>query len=368
MTGSTSLSAQSPDKTSASAESAGLARSQKPETTVARTNTAVSLLNQPVERPAEATHANPMATILAVVNLEPILDEEVKVSCLQQLVAARTAKEQREVINQALDQIIDREIVLQEAISRLEKGGKEGAKFIAELKKIGDKEFERRWLKPLMKEKHATDVKEFTEYLRDNHVSLEAMRRMWQRNFMAMEYLRSRIDPHLSRIGHTEIADYYASHREEFTQADSVHWQDIFIDATQHASREAAHAFAESLVRRARQGEDFVQLSAEFDNGTSGKFRKGDGQGHKRGEIFPPEAEPILFGMHDNDVDVIERGRGFHVIRLVKRQHAGPIPFDDKVQKEIRDKLRNLVFQREMKRIVTDLKRRAIIEKNPKLN
>ncbi len=116
-------------------------------------------------------------------------------------------------------------------------------------------------------------------------------------------------------------------------------------------------------MQRVRQGEDFVALSQEFDNGESGRFRKGAGQGHKHGEIFPPEAEPLLFGMHEGDMTVVECGHGFHVIRLLKRQHAGPIPFDAKVQKEIHDKLREIVFKRERESIVKELKRKAVIDR-----
>jgi len=340
-----------------------LARSQKPEATASHTNAAVCLISQPVKEPAEASHANPTATILAVVNSEPILEEEVHISCYQQLAAARTPKERQEIIKQALEVIIDREILLQDALAKLDKGGKQGAKFIEQLKKLADEEFEKRWLRPIMEQNHIENKEEFATFMRQHGgISLEVMRRSSERNFMAMEYLRSRVEPHLSRIGHNEIADYYTSHREEYTQPDSVHWQDILINAAGHASRAAARQFAESLVRRVRQGEDFAKLSTEFDNGTSGRFRKGDGEGRKHGEIFPREAEPVLFQMHDGDVEIVECAPGFHIVRLVKRQYAGPIPFDSKVQKEIRDKLRGMVFQREMKSIVTELKSKAVID------
>ncbi len=213
-----------------------------------------------------------------------------------------------------------------------------------------------------MKQNRLESREEFGRIMEQHGMSLEVMRRWWQRNFMAQQYLHSRIEPHLSRIGHTEIAEYYASHQEEFTQPDSVHWQDIFIDATQHAARADARRFADSLIVRVREGEDFAKLSAEFDNGTSGRFRKGDGQGRKHGEIFPTEAEPVLFQMHDGDIQIVERPRGFHVVRLVKRDYAGPIPFDQKVQKEIRDKLKTLVFKREMESVVKELKRKAVID------
>jgi peptidyl-prolyl cis-trans isomerase SurA len=339
-----------------------VARSQKPEATGSHTLAAVCLISQPVQQPAEASNANPTATIRAVVNGDPILDEEVRMSCYQQLAGARSPKERQEILKQALETLIDREVLLQDALAKLERGGKQGEKFIQKLREVADEEFDKRWLKPLMEHNHIENRDEFAGFMQRGGMSLDVMRRWWQRNFMAMEYLRSRVEPHLSRIGHTEIADYYTSHREEYTQPDSVHWQDILINAAPHASRAAARQFAESLVRRVREGEDFVKLSAEFDNGTSGRFRKGDGEGRKRGEIFPREAEPVLFKMHEGDVEIVECTPGFHIVRLVKRQYAGPIPFDGKVQKEIRDKLRGMVFQREMKSIVIELKRKAVID------
>ncbi len=72
--------------------------------------------------------------------------------------------------------------------------------------------------------------------------------------------------------------------------------------------------------------------------------------------------------MRDGEVRLIERQRGFHIIRLIKREYAGPIKFDAKVQKEIHDKLRIEVFKREKDSIIKELKRRAVIDTNDKVN
>jgi parvulin-like peptidyl-prolyl isomerase len=95
----------------------------------------------------------------------------------------------------------------------------------------------------------------------------------------------------------------------------------------------------------------------------------GEPPGRKRGEIRPAEAEAVLFGLKDGQVGpVIELPTGFHVVKLVHRDFAGQMPFDEKVQKQIRDKLRNDLFQKEMKKIVVDLKRRAVIEYSRKVS
>ena len=139
-------------------------------------------------------------------------------------------------------------------------------------------------------------------------------------------------------------------------------WQDIFILASRFPSRETAKQFAEQLRNRAAAGEDFARLASQYDNGTS-SYQGGEGFGHRPGEIKPPEAESFLFQMRDGAVGpLVEITNGFHIIRLVKRQYAGRMPFDEKTQKRIKDKLRGEVFDREMKRIVNDLKRKAVIE------
>ncbi len=272
-------------------------------------------------------------------------------------------KERQEIVKQALEVLIDRELLLQDATTKLQRGGKQGEAFLKKIYEMAAEEFDKRMLKPLLKEKHVANRHELAELMREQGLSLDMMRRWWERNWMAQNYLYSILERHTSRIGHTEISEYYNSHRDEFTQPDSVDWQDIFLDATRHASREAARQFAEALLRRVRQGEDFAKLSAEFDNGESGRFRHGAGQGHKRGEIFPHEAEPLLFRLNEGDMDIVDCPRGFHLVRLVKRQNAGPIPFDAKVQKEITDKLKMTVFLREKDSIVKELKRKAVIDR-----
>jgi parvulin-like peptidyl-prolyl isomerase len=338
-------------------------RGQKPDQ-ANPTNTAVCrLLTLPVDRPAEAAHANSTATIRAVVNGDLILDEELRMSCAPQMAAARSSKDQEEVLKQGLDVLIDREILLQDAISKLKRGGKQGEALLKKIEEISAEEFDKRWLRPMLKEKHLASRDDLIALMRQHGLALEVVRRWWIRNYMAQQYLSSRIEPLINRIGHTEISEYYNIHSDEYTQPDTVEWQDIFLDASRHASRVAARRFAESLVRRVRDGDDFAKLSAEFDDGESGRFRKGAGQGRKHGEIFPHEAEALLFQMHDGDIDIVECPGGFHIVRLVKRQYAGPIPFDAKVQKEIRDKLRMVVFLREKNSIIKELKRRAVIDR-----
>src|SRR5262249_49621171 len=108
--------------------------------------------------------------------------------------------------------------------------------------------------------------KDIEDYFQSQGTSLATIRRQWQLNFMATEYLRNRAFPVVEqRVNNAAIREYYDEHRDEFKAGDKAESSDI-------------------------------------------------------------------------------------------------PPFDEKVQKEIRDKLRNEISQREMKRVVAELKREAVIE------
>lgn len=334
---------------------AALARGQKPQPA----DGGKSYLEIGPEAPGSKDSRT--ARIRAVVNGEAILDEEVIAAAFQGLATARTETERAEILQAKLNEIIERELLMQDATLRLSKKG--GAKFLKELEAVAEREFERQYLHKLMRANNQTNPDAFRRFLRDAGMPVDLVQRQWVRNFIAMEYLRSRIEPHTQRIGHLQVAEYYDKHPGEFAVEDSVVWQDLFIAVARHPSRDAARQFAEALVGRVRKGENFARLAKEYDNGDSSLRDNAEGIGRKRGEIQPTEAEAVLFSLEDGGIGpLIELETGFHLIRLVKRTHAGRQPFDEKVQKQVREKLRNQVFQQEMRRIIHELKRNAIIE------
>ena len=301
------------------------------------------------------------ARIRATVNDTAILDEEVIAAAFQQMTApGMDEKAKAELLNKKLTEIIERELLLQDAAARL--GKRRG--FMDELKSVANKEFDKQWLYRLMKLNNQTDPDVFKRVLQDQGYPVEMIRRQWVRNFIAMEYIRSRIEPSITKIGHLEVVEYFDKNSQEFQVEDSHVWQDIFILKARHGGdAAAARLFAESLVARIRKGEDFVKLAKEFDNGDSSLRENAEGIGRKKGEIKPVEAEPILFGLKEKEVGpLIENDAGFHIVRLMTRTLAGRMKLDDQVQKQIKDKLRGKVFDQEMKRIINDLKANAIID------
>ncbi|MFN5289289.1 MAG: peptidylprolyl isomerase [Planctomycetia bacterium] len=313
-------------------------------------------LNVPEEKkPGQKTTGS---NIVAIVNGEAVLEEEVRLSLSQGIGESSLGEQARR--KAAITQLVEREIVIQDAQNKLSKNP-QAKKFLDKLQELATKEFDR-YIRLLKDRNKIPTDEDFQAMLESQGMSLDLLRRQSERNFMATQYMQSRIMPSLDRIGHKQIRDYYDSHKEEFQISDSVEWKDIFISFRNSGSKEEALKLAQVISERAKKGEDFAKLSKEYCHG-DGAFRGGEGIGRKRGEIKPVQVENYLFSMSDGEVGpLVEIPTGIHIIKLVKREFAGLRTFDEKIQKQVRDKLRNEAAQFEMKRIVTDLKRQSVIE------
>ncbi len=339
-------------------------RLQKPDPV--RVRPRLNFLDQLPDQPADAVSGEVAARIRATVNGVPIFEEEVLTNAYQVRAALdalpepeRTRK-RREVYKDILDSIIDRELLIQDAVARLKKAG---SSVMAKLQDAAEKEFDRRWISSMKKGNNLKSDDQLKELLRAQGLSLEMIKRQWTRQFIATEYQRNVVMAKLDKIGHEQIQEYYDSHAEEFKIDDSIEWLDLFVGAanTRFKGREDAGRMAYQLVERLRHGEDFLTLAKQFDDGDS-IIRQGAGIGHKHGEIQPPDCEPALFEMKPGDVGILEFPQGFHIFKLVKREFAGKKPCDIEVQKDIRNKLRSSMYEREVKKLVADLRRKAIIE------
>jgi peptidyl-prolyl cis-trans isomerase SurA len=322
-----------------------------------------SLLDAEVKPAGATVEGRVGARIRASVNGAAILDDEVRDAAAPLLYETlslsepeRSAK-QKEILDKVINRLVERELIIQEAFSLLSK--KE--QFLAKIKKAASNEFDKSVRK--MKERyHLKNDEELKAALQSQGLSLAGIRRQVEREFIATTYMQNRIFSSLDRITPEQILTYYQQHPSEFEVTDSVKWQDIFIDAGRFPDRTVARQFAEDVAAKARAGEDFQKLALKYDNGDS-SYRNGEGLGQRRGEIKPLEAEPVLFQLKDGQVGpLVELGNGYHVVRLVKREYAGQMPFDDKTQTAIKNKLTAQIWEREYKRIVAELRRKATVE------
>lgn len=297
------------------------------------------------------------AAVRAWVNGRPIFDDEVILELeMRNPAALRETSTDKitKAYNETLGNIIDLEIAYQDAVRKLEKGN---PRALEKLREHVDREYDKQ---SRAIRKSVPDDK-FAEIA-------PTFRRQLERQFIGMEYIRSRVFQEVDKIGYLQVKDYYDTHLNEFQKVESVKWQHIFIAVNaKHSSLTEAQRFAEGLLDRVRKADPakqeaaFEELSL-YDDGDS-KTRKSLGFGSRKGEIQPKELEETLFTMSNGQIGpLVTVSTGVHIFRMVQRDAGGQSPLNDTIQSQIRNKIRNQIFDREFKRFVRELKVRAVVE------
>jgi peptidyl-prolyl cis-trans isomerase SurA len=313
------------------------------------------------DSPLPKLEGDSQVRIVASIGNNPIYESEVREAVYQRMGeylrlsdSQREIKE-REIFMEELRRIIERELVLEEMSATL--AARKQTAMLTKFREAASKEADAR-LRDFKKDRGIPTDAEFRSVLRSQGLTLGGIRRQIERGFMMQTYLREKLSPNMDKISLADIRDYYTAHIDQFQGEDHVKWQDLFVLNERFKSVDEAKQYATHLATRAGKGEDFVKLVAEYGMGDS-KLRNGDGVGEKPGEIFPQELEPTILALKQGQVTVKETETGFHVLRVAERTYAGPKPYDEKLQAEIRRRLQNEIFEREAKRFVDTLWKRS---------
>jgi parvulin-like peptidyl-prolyl isomerase len=305
-------------------------------------------------------------SVRAFVNGRPVFDNEVIGATLkhgqailkEESDARRTAAIDR-AFKDELKQIVERELIYQDALRKLT----QNKQFLDKLKAGAAKDFDKKRVAQARSLKMTVEQLKRLVNAQLGKGGWESLRRQEERNYIVMQYIQSRVYPEVARVSHEDLYEYYKQHLTEFCTVDRVQWQDIFIIVgPNHPTMADARQFAEQILGAVRQGQPFEEF-LRFDEGDSWSYRKGEGNGQLRGEIRPPELEAYLLKMRPGEVGpVVELSTGVHVFRVLKRDYAGQLPFNEEVQTRIGIKLKNTIADREYKRLVKELRERAVIE------
>jgi hypothetical protein len=153
--------------------------------------------------------------IAAMVNGEAILAEEVYAAAYlslpdaHDLAAPDRSQRIMAVWRKTLDRVVEREVVLQTAFTALEA---RNAEVVKKLQEVAANEFRRRWVRTATRSAERIDDEELGASLRAQGTSLDAVRRQWERAFIAEEYLRGRIIPERAP-GSTSPGEYARQER-----------------------------------------------------------------------------------------------------------------------------------------------------------
>ncbi len=180
---------------------------------------------------------------------------------------------------------------------------------------------------------------EFLKNLAREGGSIETVKKEIRSQMIRMRLLRREVKDKII-VTDEEIGEYYNQHRDEYEGRESVRMKQIFLLLPEKADNQTKMKMkkeAGQLRERIIKGESFDGLAAKYSQGPAAATG-GDVGFIEKGTIIP-EVEKIAFRLPVDQVsEVIESGKGFHIVKVVDKKGAGLKPVAV-VREEIKAKI-----------------------------
>jgi parvulin-like peptidyl-prolyl isomerase len=157
------------------------------------------------------------------------------------------------------------------------------------------------------------------------------------------------------------IKRYYQDHIDEFSMKGSMSFRHILIKRSSYDSDEEAKAAAEDLLNRLKNGEEFDTLAKEHSRGPHAGRGGLWGFGEVKG--FRKDLVAAISHLKEGEIShVIKSSLGFHIFKIEEIVQAQTLSFM-KVQDEIRNTLFREKFVKEKKKYLKKLRKNVVIER-----
>ena len=307
----------------------------------------------------------PQVKVVAIVGAGNLITEQEVTEAVRQhlfdyrdLPTLERSKKEKELYWEELRALIERELLIDDMLSRLKKNKAPTDDIKEEAGKMAEDT-----IRNMRKERGLRTEAEFVEMLSAQGLTLPVFRRALERQMMSQQYVYSIMkETGKQRTpGFAEVRAYYSEHAEEFKVEDRVRWQDLFISYNKYPRREDARARAEQALQLARAGADFVALIKTEEGNPKGR-QSWDGIG-TRWQNIPADVAPTVFALRPGQIGgLVETQAGLHIVKVLEREYAGVRPLDEKVQQECISKIKRQLNEREYKKLIEGLWRMGSVQ------
>lgn len=225
--------------------------------------------------------------------------------------------------------------------------------------------FEKTEVPRLMKAMGVEDRADLDPKLRELGTSLVERREDFIRTMIAQTWIRQSVTFD-REVTHDQMLDYYHEHADDYDQPKRVKWEELMVRFDKHPSERDAWAAMATLGNAAHLATQstpsgkpaFEKIAPAKSDG----FTAEEGGGHDwttKGSLASEAVDQALFSLPVGQMSPILRGpMGFHIVRVIERKEAGPIPFSE-VQAAIRQGLQDERSKAAINKKLDDLKRSA---------
>ena len=232
----------------------------------------------------------------------------------------------KELKEKIIEQMIDEKILIQEGKKKkIKVNNKEIQDGIEEIKK-----------------RFATE-EEYNQELAKQGISGEKFKEQVKEQLMVIKLIDQEVKAQVVSPTDSEIEDFYKQNEAEMVEPEQVRVRHILIKVDENTNKEEALKRIKEILKEAKKGKtSFAELAKKYSEDTSAP-RGGDVGFFIRGQMVR-KFEEVAFALQVGQIsDVVETEYGYHIIQCIEKK-AG----EKKSLEEIRDYLRNFIFQKRM--------------------
>jgi parvulin-like peptidyl-prolyl isomerase len=261
-----------------------------------------------------------------------------------QLRGEELQKKVMEVRKEALQDLIDRQLIVQQ----FKKDEFQLPDFLVE-QRITD----------IIRENFGGDRNAFIKTLQAQNYSLSEFRKNEFEKIVVAAMRGKNVKPG-TVASPQKIEEYYRTHREEFTSKEEIKLRMIMIPSRSVEGNAASQkAMAEELLAKVVNGADFERIAQMYSEDPS-RDQGGDWGWISR-KTLAPELEKVAFSLPAKKVSrIIELGGNYYILRVDERRGGATKSFAE-VRDEIEKKLIQLESQRLQENWLAGLRQKATI-------
>ena len=316
------------------------------------------------------TNSNPEAAMTALFG-DPVIVKgkglEIKQSQLdavssnlKEIYAARGLAAPPNLEGQALQALIFQQLILGKATEADKAKGRE--QFNASLLKLKTAQ-------------HLTD-EQFNQTLEKQLMLRGQTRSQWEKQNIEQATIPMVLERELN-ISVTDAAakEYYTNHPADFEQPDKIRLCDILLLTVNPGTgtplpadqQQAKRKKIDELLKRARSGENFTNLAAQYSEDPASKDNNGELPPASRDQMSP-ELAAAAFSLTNNQIsDVIEMSYGYYIIKLLDKVPAKKLDYAT-VADDLKDALKRQKITGQAPAYLEKLKKASGVEiLDPKL-
>jgi peptidyl-prolyl cis-trans isomerase C len=219
----------------------------------------------------------------------------------------------KEVLRQILDNLIDRELLLQQAKS---------LKMAVPAQQVDTQ------MQQLLKRFPSQEA--FEQALTAQNLSLDAVKKDVERQMLRQQLVKKEILDKVT-VSAGDVQTFYDKNKDKYVEEEQVRARHILIKVPPEASPAddtKLKGKADDALKRAKQGEDFAVLATELSDDSS-KGNGGDLGFFPRGRMVAP-FEEVAFALQPGQMSEVVRTQfGYHIIKVEEHKTGRALPFDE---------------------------------------